>query len=179
MIHKLITLLFILFTSLIFGQVKVKGNVIPEYGYTYAVPDPSFKTEKDSNFKVVFDIDRSFESTEPNKLIETAARFLNMHQNAGVPLENMEVALVLHGNAVKDVLSNEFYVKEYTEADHNPNIGLIEALSENGVEIILCGQSAAHHGVTKEKADKNVLFALSAMTALVQLQNENYRLINF
>ena len=61
----------------------------------------------------------------------------------------------------------------------NPNISLLSALAEKGTSIIICGQTAAHKNITKTDVQKDVQFALSAMTALVQLQNENYRLINF
>ena len=168
-----------LFPSLIYAQALQTGNLIPEYEKTYPVNSPGFETDTISLLKVVFDVNRSFAADEPNKLIETAARFLNMHEKAGVAPENMKLALVVHGKAVKDVLQDEFYNTEFPEVTYNPNLGLLEALAENGVKIIVCGQSAAHYQVTKEKADKNARFALSAMTALVQLQNDNYRIINF
>ncbi|MUP46340.1 hypothetical protein E0K83_11355 [Gramella sp. BOM4] len=175
--------LYLLCTLLIAGiacsQEYGPGNVIPEYGKTFTVPKPGFKTDTDSKLKMVLDVDRSFDPTQTNKLIETAARFLNMHEKAGADPENLEVALVLHGNSVFDVLRNEFYTEKYPESKSNPNLPLIEALAGKGVQIILCGQSAAHHQVTKEKVSEYVKFALSAMTALVQLQNEDYRLVKF
>ncbi|MDX1543940.1 MAG: DsrE family protein [Christiangramia sp.] len=168
-----------LISSLSFSQNYEPGNVIPEYGKTFEVQSPEFSTDTSSMLKVVFDVDRSFDPSQPNKLIETAARFLNLHEKAGVPLENMKVALVLHGKAVQDVHKDEFYRGKYPEVSTNPNLPLIENLTQKGVQVILCGQSSAHYKVTREKADQNAKFALSAMTALVQLQNDNYRLINF
>jgi len=102
-----------------------------------------------------------------------------MHEKAGVAPQNMKVALVLHGKAVNDVLKDEFYTEINSEESQNPNLPLIEALSKQGVEIILCGQSAAYHKVSKKKASDHVKFSLSAMTALVQLQNDGYQLIKF
>ncbi|MCP9201124.1 DsrE family protein [Gramella sp. GC03-9] len=169
----------LLITGIACSQEYGTGNVIPEYGKTFTVPSPGFKTYTSSKLKMVLDIDRSFDPEQPNRLIETAARFLNMHEKAGVDPKNMEVALVLHGNAVFDVLEDEFYAEKFPNTKANPNLPLIKALAEKGVQIILCGQSAAHHKVTKEKASKPVKFALSAMTALVQLQNEDYRLVKF
>lgn len=155
------------------------GNVIPDYGQTYTVESPEFETDTENMLKAVIDVDRSFDPSEPNKLIETAARYLNMHEKAGVDPENMKIALVLHGNAVFDVLKDEFYSEKFPGINKNPNLPLIEALTNKGVQVILCGQSTAHHKVTREKADENARFALSAMTALVQLQNDDYRLIKF
>lgn len=171
--------LAILFPSLICAQALQTGKLIPDYGKTYPVESPGFETDTTSLLKVVFDVNRSFEPKNTNKLIETAARYLNMHEKAGVAIGNMKVALVIHGKAVKDVLQDEFYQAEFPEVNANPNLTLLQALAEKGVKIIVCGQSAAHYQVTREKADKNARFALSAMTALVQLQNDNYRIINF
>ncbi|TBW28413.1 DsrE family protein [Gramella sp. KN1008] len=168
-----------LISSFVFAQDYGPGNMIPDYGQTFTIESPGFETDTKNLLKAVIDVDRSFDPSQPNKLIETAARYLNMHEKAGVKPENMKLALVLHGNAVFDVMKDEFYSEKFPETEKNPNLPLIEALTRNGVQVILCGQSAAHHKVTKEKADENAEFALSAMTALVQLQNEDYRLIKF
>jgi intracellular sulfur oxidation DsrE/DsrF family protein len=172
-------LLILLLPAISFSQELQQGNIIPEYGKTYVVDSPCFNTDTTSMLKAVFDVDRSFDAGKPNALIETAARYLNMHEQAGVASENMNVALVIHGKAVKDVLKDEFYKQEYPAQISNPNLPLIIALSEVGVKVILCGQSAAHYKVTKDEAVPQVDFALSAMTALVQLQNDEYRLIKF
>ena len=124
-------------------------------------------------------MNRSFDEAEPNKLIETAARYLNMHENAGVDRDNMNIALVLHGKAVQDALKDEFYAERFPEVSENPNLPLIKALVKQGVEVIICGQSATYYEVTRNNTNEHSKFALSAMTALVQLQNDNYRLINF
>jgi len=176
---KALFLFFILLTAISNSQELESGNVIPNFGKTFKVESPEFKTDTTSVLKVVFDVDRNFKPSEPNALMETAARFLNMHEKAGVAPQNMKVALVLHGKAVNDVLKDKFYTKINSEESQNPNLPLIDALSKQGVEIILCGQSAAYHKVSKEKTSEHVKFALSAMTALVQLQNDGYQLIKF
>ncbi len=155
-----------------------KGNTIKEFGKTYEVTNPDFKTDTKNEMKVVFDIGRSFDdSTKVNPLINTAARYLNMHANAGVSSENMKIALVIHGNAANDLLNNKKYIKKFGIS--NPNTPLISALTEKGVQVILCGQTAAYRNISKSDVHPNIQLALSAMTALVQLQNEHYRLINF
>ena len=61
----------------------------------------------------------------------------------------------------------------------NPNEPLISSLVENGVQVNLCGQTAAHRNISISKIHSDIKIALSAMTTLVQLQNEGYRLIKF
>lgn len=176
--HTLFFLLAI-FPMILFCQKEPQqGAVIKEFGSTYEVENPDFKTDLENDLKVVFDVGRSFgDSTKVNPLINTAARYLNMHVNAGVPFKNLKVALVIHGNAANDILKDKVYQKKF--GIKNPNTDLITALSEKGVQIILCGQTAAHRKITKLDIHPKIQLALSAMTALVQLQNKNYKLINF
>ncbi len=50
-----------------------------------------------------------------------------------------------------------------------PDLPLIEALAAVGVEVYLCGQSAAHRGFARDDLAPDVRLALSAMTVLVAL----------
>lgn len=142
------------------------------------IDDPDYKTLLDQPLKVVFDIMNSPESPEAlNTSIETAARFLNMHAQAGVPLEHLKVVLVVHNKASKDIITNTAYLKRY--GVQNPNKKMIEALFNAGAEIIFCGQSSFSRAFPRSETIEGVQFGLSAMTALIQLQNEGYRLIKF
>ena len=100
-----------------------------------------------------------------------------MHAQAGVPAENMKVALVLHGRAAKDALSNEAYTTKYKAK--NPNAGLITALSDAGVEVYVCGQSYKSRGLPLDGLSSDVKLSLSALTALVEYQEKGYKVINF
>ena len=154
------------------------GIVISEFGPSYNIENPDYKTSLTQAFKVVFDITKTSEDpSEINKYIETVARFLNIHAKAGKPLNTMEVFVVVHGGAAQTLLKNEFYQEVYKT--DNPNIALFEALSDNGVQIVLCGQTAMARNITEERRIPSAQISLSAMTALVQLQNEGFRLINF
>ncbi|MHA7060128.1 DsrE family protein [Aquimarina sp. M1] len=176
--HTILFLLVVLPASLFCQQKSKTGNVITTFGDTYDVKNPDFKTDTKNELKAVFDVGRSFgDSTKVNPLLTTAARYLNMHVAAGVPFENLKVALVIHGSAANELLHNKNYLAKY--GIDNPNAPLLSALSEKGVQIILCGQTAAYRNISKSDVHPNVQFSLSAMTALVQLQNEHYKLINF
>ncbi|PKG43393.1 DsrE family protein [Psychroflexus sp. MES1-P1E] len=54
-----------------------------------------------------------------------------------------------------------------------------KAVAEHNIEIILCGQTSKHRLISKKGLHPDVKIALSAMSALIQLQNEKYALINF
>lgn len=85
--------------------------------------------------------------------------------------------MTIHGGAWQDVLTNKAYKEKY--GVDNPNLKLINELSEAGADIIICGQTAEFRGITKDNANPHVKFALSAMTALIQYQKMITRLLNF
>ncbi|NAY90846.1 hypothetical protein GTQ34_02850 [Muricauda sp. JGD-17] len=170
--------LFLLVPLIGICQEKETGPVIHNYGAVWAIENLDFKTDTDAEFNVVFDIMNSPEShSEINPWIETAARFLNMHAQAGVPLAQLNVALVVHNKASKDITHNSAYRKRY--GVDNPNLGMMEALMEAGVEVIFCGQSSKSRNFPKEDLIPGTQMALSAMTALIQYQNKDYQLIKF
>jgi len=153
-------------------------KIIKDFGQTFNVENPDIKTDMDANHKIIFDVTQSSEDKSVvNKYIETAARFLNMHAKVGLKPEQLHVAMTLHGGAWQDVITNEAY-KEKFGVD-NPNFELINQLTEAGVDIILCGQTAGARGLNKTNVNPNVKFALSAMTALLQYQNNGYRFLKF
>ncbi len=160
------------------GQQRETGPVIEDFGEFYHIPSPEFATDTTRALKVVFDVKNSPEDPDArNPWIETAARFLNMHARAGVPVDRLEVALVVHNQATPDLLTDTYYRERF--GTDNPNSGLLEALTEAGAQVILCGQSSAARNVPPEHAVPGVKRALSAMTALIQLQDEGFRLIAF
>ncbi|RJY09247.1 hypothetical protein D6201_07650 [Aurantiacibacter aquimixticola] len=109
-----------------------------------------------------------------NRGIESAARFVNMHAAYGVDPANMRVAVVVHGGAVLDLLSDEALAARDGEPGMNPSGDMVRAMLAGGVRFVVCGQSAAGQGVAREDLIPGVEMALSAMTAHAQLQREGY-----
>ncbi|WP_224490571.1 DsrE family protein [Robertkochia flava] len=162
-----------------YAQLQTKtGPMSKNFGPVYPVPEANFRTDKSAKFHAVFDVSRKpADSSRVNPSLETAARYLNLHLQNGFEKQNLKVAMVIHGKAVKDLLLSESYQQEF--GIDNPNLPLVRTLIEAGVELVLCGQSSAYHGVQLSETIPGTQMALSAMTALVQLQNEGYRLIHF
>lgn len=170
--------LVLLFSIGISGQEKKSGPIITDYGKVWYVDNPDFKIDTTKTYKAVFDIMNSPEDpSQLNASLETAARFLNMHAQSGIPANQLKVALVVHNQASKDVMHSKAYNLKY--GMNNPNEALLLQLIGTGADVIFCGQSSASRGIPKEDLVTDVQLSLSAMTALIQLQNENYRLIKF
>lgn len=153
------------------------GPVIEEFGAVYDVPDVDLETPVDRVYQVVFDVSRSSEVPGTvNPWLDTVARFLNMHARAGVPVENMEVAVVLHGEAAKDALLEGPFLDRFGAT--NRNAELLRHLGEAGVELYMCGQSAASRNLPADGLVEPVRMALSAMTARAVLESRGYHPVN-
>ena len=155
-----------------------KGPVVADFGAVYVVPNPGLPTPMLQELKIRFDVSETpadVKTVSPQ--LETAARFLNMHAKAGVSPERLKVAVVVHGDAAKDVLSNEAYRKRH--GIDNPNLALLEALKRAGARLYLCGQAAGSRGITASEMAAPVQMALSAMTAHLVLNAEGYVLNPF
>jgi intracellular sulfur oxidation DsrE/DsrF family protein len=152
--------------------------VIKDSGAVWNLDQLDFSTNTDKTYRAVFDIMDSPESPEKkNSSIETVARFLNMHAQQGVPVSNLKAAMVVHNKASKDLLQDEYYLQRY--GVYNPNTRMLNELMEAGVSVIFCGQSSVARNVPRDQILEGVQTALSAMTALISLQDEGYRLIKF
>ncbi|MDF0705824.1 MAG: DsrE family protein [Bacteroidota bacterium] len=168
-------LFLLVFTSFLgFSQTTKTGPVIKDYGAVWEIDNPDFKTDKTQEFKVVFDVkDGPKSDTELNRNLNTVARFLNMHAQSGIPASQIKVALIVHGTAARNLLTDEAHKERYKVA--NPNRELVEQLLQADVEVIMCGQSSKTRGLPKEDLIEGVQIALSAMTANIQYQNQGYR----
>ena len=152
------------------------GPVFDAFGPVAEV-ESNFAIPNGMSFSTRFDVSDGGEAGARNRRLETAARFINMHARAGVRLEKMTLAIVVHGKAVHDVTTAAHYAGAV--GGENANAALIAALSDQGVRIIVCGQSAAYYDVENAELLPGVEMALSAMTAHAVLQQEGYVLNPF
>ncbi|MEE3103937.1 MAG: DsrE family protein [Acidobacteriota bacterium] len=129
-------------------------------------------------YKVAFEILQALrEPTRPHMRLEAAARFMNMHAHAGIPTENLQLSIVLHGGGTQTAMTNEAYRRRH-DVD-NPSLPLLNALSDAGVNIYLCEQSRVLRGIGADEVAPPVKSALSAMTAIVNLQEDGYHFLTY
>jgi len=177
MLLRLTFLLFSLVLSVqLFADEPTLGPAIEGYGPTYPIADRDVALEEGAVYRAVFDAaSYSDDMTAINSRLVSVARFLNMHVRNGTPPENMDLAVVIHGAALKNFLNNDAYQERF-EVD-NPNLELIMKLHDAGVVFFVCGQSMAFSGVGKNELVSPTKVALSAMTMLTVLQNDGYALL--
>lgn len=150
------------------------GPVIHSDGPVFEIHEPEFATPADREYKLAFEMARAADSPdEVNVVLTSVARYLNMHVRAGVPADQVTAAVVVHGTAGWEMLDHEAY-RERHGVD-NPNVAVIQELVGAGVQVILCGQTAAARGIPREGLMEEVEVALSAMTAFLLLQDQGFR----
>jgi len=143
------------------------GPVIKDYGPVADV-DITLSLPGDAVLRHSFDVSERAAEEELNRTLVAAARFINLHARAGVDADRIKLAVVVHGTAVHDV-----------SREATGSAGLVAALVNHGVRIIVCGQSAAYYDVTADDLLPGVEMALSAMTAHALLQQQGYSLNPF
>lgn len=154
------------------------GPTIPDFGPVMLPPAGAYNLDPNTHYKVSIDIGETAEFPgDLNRKLVSVARFLNMNAQYGVPPENIEFSVVVHGMAANDFLTDAAHARRLN--DPNPNTALLDQLNAAGVKVYLCSQTAAFRQMAADEFRSDVIMALSAMSAHVRLQQEGYSLIPF
>lgn len=158
------------------GLQALQYPVIPGYGGVIATPSTAAEPPR-AGASAVFNVTAGDAPSGVNRGLELAARLLNLYGAAGRKASDIQLTIVLHGDATKAVLSNDFYAARF-QTDTNPNLPLLEALQSAGAQILVCGQSLNRNGFPDSALAPNVKLAASAMTAIINRQTNGYSLID-
>jgi intracellular sulfur oxidation DsrE/DsrF family protein len=105
--------------------------------------------------------------------VERVARLHNLYGAAGLKASDVKVAVVLHGEATKSVLSDAAY-KERAGVEKNPNLAVIAGLRRAGVEVFVCGQALAYKGIRQPEVAEGVKVASAALAVVINKQADGY-----
>ena len=158
--------------QLAFAQATT-GPVIDGYGAAFVVDNADVPLIENHDYKVVFEV-TGYDGSPAgvNRNLERVARFLNLHAKNGVDPNDMHLAVVMHGPALVNALSDEAYQTRLEMA--NPNLELAGKLAAAGVEFYVCGQSMGMRGFAKRELAEPFKLATSALTMVHQLQSQGY-----
>jgi len=123
--------------------------------------------------KLVIDVTRGSDPTELNSAIEKVAKYLNIYAGAGAKPAKAQISAVFHGEATSAVLNADAYATKF-KTKGNPNLELLHQLHEAGVDLYVCGQTFISNGSKPEEVAVYVDTAVSALTAVVNLQADGY-----
>ncbi|MFN2098995.1 DsrE family protein [Altererythrobacter sp. MF3-039] len=121
------------------------------------------------------------EKGEENAGLARAAAFYRIMEDHGVEAERVQIAVVVHGPAIYDVVKDARYAEKYgldenDEPIRNPNFNTIAELAARGAEIWVCGVAAKALGVGNDDLLEGVKMAPAAMVANAELQRRGFTL---
>jgi intracellular sulfur oxidation DsrE/DsrF family protein len=145
--------------------------VVPGYGPVVPMPDAEEPPKKGT--KVVIDATAvNKDADKPLPGLERAAVLLNLGGTAGLKPGDVEVVIVLHGDATSAVLDDGAY-RALTGKGH-PHAELVKRLKDAGVKLLVCGQSLERKGLDAKRVRGEVQVAASAVSAVVNYQARGY-----
>ena len=178
MISKAVILLLAGLASGSAGAVQtVSGPAISQFGKITSLPNAAMQPDPKIKYRVAFNISKA--PAEPdlvNAGLEKVARYMNLLAAGGVPPAEAEVVVVVHGPATELVLSNDSFRRRH--GTDNPNRLLIEALSDAGVAVHVCGQALARQKIAHSEVLSKVTVDLAALVTLTTLQLKGWSVID-
>ena len=153
-------------------QERQSGPVFVEFGNWRPV-ESGQTLDISQEFRAIFDTVRGGRDGEPNARFDSAARYMNLLVAHGVQRGNVHVAVVVHGPAIWDVTTDEAYHRK-SHGEGNPSRAMVQAMLAQGVQFIVCGQSALGQGISNEDLLPGVTMALSQTVATSVLHQQGY-----
>ena len=178
---KSIILLLIILSSAVSYAQDMLFPAIQGYGSVNAIPFEVEKPDPSKQYKFVIELgNRVEDKTKAADILDYVARMYNLHRYAGIPKENIQMAIVIYAGATSMVLANPSYGKRFDKEDPNstlvnPNGELLEEFFRNGIQVIVCGQSMMKQDLLPEDIYPGVRMAVSRFTATTDLVEKGYQ----
>ncbi len=137
--------------------------LIKGYGGVHPRPELPMRPSPSVDYKIIVDVTHG--GTDHDKVFGSLvrlARLVNVMAYAGVPHEHLHIAAVIENEAGFAAFSNAAYRKQF-HID-NPNLALLHALRQAGVELMVCSQALAENGFEDSDIAPDVEVTLSALT---------------
>jgi ubiquinone/menaquinone biosynthesis C-methylase UbiE/intracellular sulfur oxidation DsrE/DsrF family protein len=151
---------------------ELQFPVIKGYGGVMEVPGAVEPAQ--AGIKTVLDVTAAASKPdEINKGLERAARLVNLYGLSGLQASDIQLTVVLHGEATKSILSDEAW-ESRTQLKQNPNLPLIRLLQQAGVDVLVCGQALNYQSIERSEVAEDIPVALAALTVVLNRQAEGF-----
>jgi intracellular sulfur oxidation DsrE/DsrF family protein len=154
---------------------SAKAPLVPGYEAARDLPGARELPDPKTDYKVVFaDGQDAKNPGDINPMLPSIATYVNTLGKYGVPAEHRHIVIMFHQRTpdIDIVMTNEAYKERYNR--DNPNIALIHALKQAGVDVRVCGQGLLARKIDAKQVNPDVQIDLWAMTTLVNLQLKGY-----
>jgi intracellular sulfur oxidation DsrE/DsrF family protein len=149
--------------------------LVPGYEAARDLPGARELPDPKTDYRVVFaDGQDAKNPGDVNPMLPTIATYVNTLGKHGVPADHRHIVIMFHQRTpdMDIVMSNDAYKERYNR--DNPNIALIHALKQAGVDIRVCGQGLLARKIDPKQVNADVQIDLWALTTLVNLQLKGY-----
>lgn len=149
--------------------------VIKSGGAIHPRPDAALQPDRNQTYKALFSLTKDSDPKQLNDSLNHVASAVNLFASAGVPVDHLKFAVIIHGPATPIVLDEASYQKHFGTS--NPDLKVIDELKAEGVQIYVCSQALAKFKYEDSEVNPNVKVALSALSTIVMLQQQGYALV--
>ena len=150
--------------------------LVPGYEPARDVPGAAELPDPKIDYKILFSVSNGAKDrdAEVNPMLPTIARYLNTLGKYNVPADHRHLVVMFHQRSpdFDIVLTNEAYKARYGK--DNPNIALIHALKQAGVQFRACGQALGARKIDAKDVNPDIQIDLWAMTSMMNLQMKGF-----
>lgn len=134
--------------------------------------------EKDASYRAVYDIHSKRESAGINRGLYYARGLIEAFRKQGVEAKQLDIHLVLHGDAATALLIDDTYqVATLDPFSINPNGKIVQDLIDLGVSVEICHSAMKSKGWKAADVLPGVAIVHDGYTRLIKLQNDGYALV--
>ena len=126
-------------------------------------------------YRVVFNVTKPAAAGKTNPTLERVARFVNLLGADGVRPQAGDLVAIVHGAATPSVMKDQAFKARFGSA--NPDLAVIAALRNAGVEVHVCSQALAGNKIVRGDVNPLVQVDVAALTTLANLQLRGYAMI--
>lgn len=172
--RRIVTLVLVIATLSPVALTAQSGDALMKKAGAFTpVPNPSFTADKTVDYKVLWDVTAAPDKPDAVPAgLARPANFLLIADDNGVDRKRVHLAVILHGGATSAVMTNDAY--KTAKGVDNPSIALIKAMTDAGVQVIVCGQALAGAKIARDQVLPFVKVATSATFARATLHAQGY-----
>jgi intracellular sulfur oxidation DsrE/DsrF family protein len=149
---------------------------VPGYPVAVDVPGAHELPDPTLDYKIAWGIGQGADdlTTQINPTLPTIALYVNTLAKWGVPKAKRHIIVMFHQRSddFDIVMGNAAFKAKYGK--DNPNIALISALTNAGVEFRACGQAVVARKIDPKDVNPDIQVDLWAMTSFMNLQMQGY-----
>ena len=148
--------------------------VVAGYGKVHPRPDAAVQPDPAADYRIFVRV--TDDGKHPRELmgaLDRLARLVNLMGVAKVPPSHVHIVELLDEHAVLAAATDATY-RRYTKVRKNPNLAIVHALRQAGVELLVCGQALAMQKLPDTAVVPDATITLSALTDVAVYGQKGY-----